>query len=91
MFNSGFFRMLNGESVCKRRRSEGTGSSGEGERGPLGPAGPTGLDGIDGPEGPEGPEGETGPRASVLPTLRRGEVILWLTVGIRVPTPKTQF
>ena len=69
MFNNGF-RMFNGEPVCKRTRSEGTGSSGEmGPMGPMGPAGTDGLDGVDGlvgPQGPGGSEGMMGPAGQVL-------------------------
>ena len=54
------FRMLNGEPVCKRSRSEGTQSEGEGERGPMGPMGPTGPDGPTGLDGPQGMVGDDG-------------------------------
>ena len=67
MFNSGFFRMLNGESACKRSRSEGTGSSAPqgprgitGERGETGTQGPQGATGLKGEQGVQGERGSDG-------------------------------
>ena len=61
------FRLLNGEPVCKRSRSKGTGSSGErGPRGFAGPVGQRGAAGLEGPQGPGGSEGMMGPAGQVL-------------------------
>ena len=59
--------MLNGESACKRSRSEGTGSSAPqgprgitGERGETGTQGPQGATGLKGEQGVQGERGSDG-------------------------------
>ena len=77
------FRLLNGEPVCKRSRSKGTGSSGErGPRGFAGPVGQRGAAGLEGPQGPGGSEGMMGPEGPQGPGGMEGQVLSYASANL---------